>query len=155
MNQTESLIQELRELERQLGVKASKRLDLQLVARLLQRSASFANDCATCQRHLDELQSHLHLLMEHVEQDHTGATIDKKEHLSKIHLISSHLQKDHQLITDGYYTSIYMSLGMSLGLVFGLTVTDNLALGLPIGMSIGLAIGAGLDADAKKKGKVI
>ena len=154
MSEVNQLLNDLEELKKHFGEKESKRLELDLLKRVVQRSAANAEQCDSCRDNLQWLQSHIQDLLAQSRQENP-ATINKKEHHRKIQLITSHLKDEHKLITEGYYASIYMSLGMSLGLLFGLTVMDNLALGLPLGMVIGMAIGAGLDANAKKKGNVI
>ena len=131
--------------------KEVKKLDFDLLQRVIMRLNSF--DCNECGRYLQEIDEHTKMLIE------KGNPVDKsdfKEYHKKISGIISHLEKEHKLVREGYYMSVYMSIGMSIGLVFGLAVFENnIALGLPIGMSIGIAIGSGLDADAKKKGRII
>ncbi|MCI3918858.1 hypothetical protein MO973_01255 [Paenibacillus sp. TRM 82003] len=154
MSQVEHLLHDLKELEAQLGVKESKRLDVNLMRRLIQRSDAFAEGCAACRHNLVELQALVEELKVRSRQESAGAP-GTKEHQHKRKLITSHLKDDHKLVTEGHYTGIYMSLGVSLGLVFGLTIMDNVAIGLPIGLCLGLALGTTMDADARKKGNVL
>ena len=66
----------------------------------------------------------------------------------------SFLIKKYNVISKGYYTSIWMSLGIAIGVSFGVAL-KNIALGIPVGIGIGLAIGGGLQRKAEKEGRVI
>lgn len=138
------------QIKGQVDAKLAARLQLGLIERMARQLATF--DCAECKAMLDELDVQVAMLLAN------HGSIEKpamKMHDKLVSGVQTHLMQKHQLVTEGYYMSIFMSIGMSIGLVFGLTLFGNLALGLPIGLALGLAIGSGLDADAKKKGKVI
>ena len=137
-------------LRNEVDEKLAERLKLDLLERIYKRLYSF--DCNECNKYLNELDDQVR------ELRNKRGLLDKeelKQHTKKIEAMKLHLQKDHKLVPEGHYTSIYISIGVSLGLIFGLTLFHNLALGLPIGMAVGVGVGSGLDADAKKKGKVI
>ncbi|WP_443659185.1 hypothetical protein [Clostridium algidicarnis] len=137
-------------LRNEIDEKLAGRLKLDLLERIYKRLYSF--DCNECNKYLNELDDQVR------ELRNKRGLLDKqelKQHTKKIEAMKLHLQKEHKLVPEGHYTSIYISIGVSLGLIFGLTLFHNLALGLPIGMAVGVGVGSGLDADAKKKGKVI
>lgn len=149
---SEKLMKDIEELKSSINGQAVKKLDLDLLTRIVKKLDSISPECEKCSLTLDELEKHIKQLKDR------GALLnenDFKQNKSKLNDIVSHLQKQHKLVTEGYYLGIYMSLGMSIGLVFGLLIFKNIALGLPIGMCLGIAIGSGMDADAKKKGMVI
>lgn len=146
------LLKELEELKVSVDIQTAKKLNLDLLERIIKRLGEFSPECDECSQSLNELEEYIKQL-----KDKQGG-LDKndlKQNSIKLNSITAHLQKQHKLVTEGCYLSIFMCLGMSIGLVFGLTIFDNIALGLPIGMGIGVAIGSGMDADAKKKGMVI
>ncbi len=128
------------------------KLQLNKCARIIEQLNTYSHDCKECQQLILQLESHLHELKNHLNNQ---GEIDDKIHKQTINQMVSHLEKKHNLISEGYYISIFLSIGICLGMVFGLTIFDDIALGLPIGLGIGIAIGTGLDADAKKKGKTI
>ncbi|MBU3227096.1 hypothetical protein [Clostridium algidicarnis] len=137
-------------LRNEVDEKLAERLKLDLLERIYKRLYSF--DCNECNKVINELDDQVR------ELRNKKGLLDKeelKQHIKKIEAMKLHLQKEHKLVPEGYYTSIYISIGVSLGLIFGLTLFHNVALGLPIGMAVGVGVGSGLDADAKKKGKVI
>jgi len=142
---SKKLRSELDALKERIDGPTAKKLNIQLLKRIILRIETFSTECKDCTGYITELENHLKTLEPHKVKDHNG----------KINKIKTHLQKEHNLLPEGYYLSMYMSLGVSFGLMLGLLFSRNIALGLPLGMSAGVAIGAGMDADAKKKGKTI
>lgn len=140
----------IRQLRQQVYAKHAAKLQLDLLERIARRLDSFA--CEECTAHLAELDRHVAMLASRL-----GALdkAEQKQHDRLVATVKGHLQKAHGLIPEGTYTGIGMTLGMSAGLALGLLFDTYITLGLPIGLSIGLAVGAGLDADARKKEKVI
>lgn len=151
-NLDKELLKELEELKTSIDIQTAKKLNLDLLQRIIKRLGEFSPECDECSQSLNVLEEYIKLLKDKKGQFDKN---DLKQNSIKLNSITSHFQKQHKLVTEGYYLSIFMCLGMSIGLVFGLTIFDNIALGLPIGIGIGVAIGSGMDADAKKKGMVI
>ncbi|WP_229683204.1 hypothetical protein [Virgibacillus oceani] len=149
-------VDKLKTILEEIGNTADKqvvtKLEIEMCNRFIQRLSSFSSDCEVCYQHFITLENHIIQLKDKLDQLAENDFNYQKQTLATI---SSHLQKKHNLVSSGYYLSIYMSLGTSLGVVFGLLIFDNIGMGLPLGMGIGVAIGAGLDADAKKKGKTL
>ncbi len=144
------LLSDLLELKNGIDETKNKKLDLELLERIIKRLHSF--ECEECKKYLKVINGQISIL----KQKHNAIDEkDIKEYNEVKNKIISHLQKEHKLVTKDYYIGIYMSLGITFGLIFGLSVFDNIALGLPIGLSIGLAIGTAKDEEAKKKGLVI
>lgn len=108
--------------------------------------------CAGCRESVAKLTLLLQKLTEKFDQLEIA---DYKELRLLAQKITSHLQKEHKLISETYHTGMFMILGLSIGFIFGLTIFNNPTTGVGTGMVLGVAIGAGLDADAKKKGRVI
>lgn len=148
-NEVEYIKTIIKELRSSVDEATVKKLDLDKSERVVDRLGSFSDGCKECQQQLLELKSHFAKLQEEIQ----ATTV--KEHNKFINDISSHLQKQHKLVAEGTYLAIYLSIGMSIGMALGLTIFDNIGLGMSLGMSMGLALGIGLDADAKKKGKMI
>lgn len=146
------LMEELAEFKANIDDKLAKKLDLELLERMIKRINSFSQECDECNRKLSKLERHINELRRRNGQ---LSKEDFKQHNIIVNNVKEHMQKAHNLVAEGYYMSVYMSLGMSMGLLFGMLLFDNTVLGLPIGMSLGIAIGSGLDADAKKKGRVL
>lgn len=142
---TQQLLDNIEELDGVL--RDVKAWDSELLKRVVNRLASFS-DCAQCSDYLQSLSDHIRDL-----RDRSQASLG--QHKQIVQEIIAHLKKSHGLVESANYTSLYMVLGMNFGLVFGLTVFDNLALGLSLGMCIGVGLGAAMDADIKKKGKII
>ncbi|MDQ0232683.1 hypothetical protein [Metabacillus malikii] len=142
----------INKLKQTVDTQTFKKLELEKCERLVERLTSFSESCEECQRKFIEAEEHFSRLDEHIDQLPTS---EMKEHKQFVSQTVAHFEKEHDLVTEGYYVSLYMSIGLGLGVMFGLTIFDNIGLGIPIGFAIGLAIGSGLDADAKKKGKTI
>lgn len=148
----------------------ARRLELPKIERIVARIVAFSEcegegegegegeDCQKCQgcAGCRESVAKLTLLLQKLTEKYDQLEIaDYKELRLLAQKITSHLQKEHKLISETYHTGMYMTLGLSIGFIFGITVFDNPATGVGTGMVLGVAIGAGLDADAKKKGRVI
>ena len=144
------ILEKIDKLNNQLNDKQGKTLDLDLVKRIVIRLKSF--DCTQCENDLYKLSEYINYIY---ENQNSLERQKLKEYNKFIEQIKTHLQKKHGLFTEGYYLSIYMSLGISVGLMLGLAFFEHWALGMCFGMSTGIAIGSGIDADHKKKGKII
>ena len=77
-----------------------------------------------------------------------------KSYDNSIKRIIGHLKKKHKLVTQGTYKGIGMAVGPAIGAGIGAAI-DNYGAGLAIGTGLGAAIGSALEANAKKKGKII
>lgn len=130
----------------------SRKLNVEMVERIIKRLDSFSSECEECNHYLNELGDYILLHKEELEKLEKNSV---KQYRQMIANITSHLQKNHQLVTQGYYLGIYISLSLSVGLIFGMVIFDNLAIGMSIGMLIGVVIGNSLDENAKKKGLMI
>lgn len=151
MKELDLILKHIAEIERKSDERVKKKLDLLTTKRVAQRLAEFSGSCETCTVMLKDLESNL-------EELAGRATLNKARiaaHKKSLEQYAEHLRKTHNLVKEGYYLGVYVSVGISLGIVFGFAVFDNSGIGVPIGLAIGIAIGTSLDADAKKKGKVI
>lgn len=145
------LLEKLRFLKESSGAKTAKKLNLHMLERCINRSISFAGECNECRNYIVALGELLERLIDELSSHKKDLIRDYHIYLKKL---MSHLQKTHSLIPDGYYMGMWMSLGLGLGVSFG-AAFHNMGIGLPIGLSVGVAIGSGMDANAKKSGKVI
>ena len=148
----EKLIGEIEVLENSYPENLRKKLNFDLLKRIIVRLGSFSSDCQGCLKMKLLFEEHLSRIG---QTPGDLSSVNLKLQKAYINQAIAHLQKAHKLVTSDYYTGLYMSLGISLGLVLGMAVFDNIALGLPIGIGVGIAIGAAMDADAKKNGRVI
>lgn len=152
------LIKEIADIKEGISTKRIKQLNLDLTEKIVYRVSSFASECIECRNYMHKLEADLSDIMKVVYQQEKNPL---KDYFTNSKKITAHLRQKHNLVTEGYYTSVYMSIGIALGLPFGTAfsqVMGNMAfigIGLPIGLSIGLSIGAGLDAKAKKDGLLI
>src|SRR5690625_5348304 len=145
-----------RELQLKESLKAFKididpklvsKLNLEKCERIIDRLTGFLSECEICEAYFTKLDKHLLQLFEQNE------AIDQqrvKAHSQFIGEIETHLIEEHDLITSGYYTSIYMSLGMWIGLLFGLVVFGNIVYVFAFGVCCGFVIGSCIYADASK-----
>ncbi len=131
-----------------------KKYDFELIERIILRLDAIS-ECAECKVFMNEFSS----VIGEMKNDSSG--IINKSYMILRKKVLAHLEKNHQLITQGYYTSIYMAYGVSFGLTFGASFAlllgelSYMGLGLPIGIGIGVSIGAKLDAKAKNGGLII
>ncbi len=135
-----------------LGKKDFKKYKLALLSRVARRVDDFSATCGECQMFKQDITS---LLQEIGYVVGMAMSREKrKSYFRRINIIIKHLQKQHKLVREGQYLGIGLTIGTAIGVAVG-AVSDNVGAGIPIGVGIGVAIGAGLDAKAKKEGKVI
>ncbi len=135
-----------------LGKKDFKKYKLELLSRVARRVDDFSATCGECQIFKQDITS---LLQEIGYVVGMAMSREKrKSYFKTLNKIIKHLQKQHKLVREGYYIGIWIAIGTGIGVAIG-AATDNVGIGTPIGVGIGVAIGAGLDAKAKKDGRVI
>lgn len=143
-------LQENQRLLQSIPYEKHKPLISERLEKVIQHLGSFPQ-CPECNKDVTELNETIEGV---IDQGQLG--VDEAKQLNAvINTILAHLEKEHELLPEGHYISIYLPLGLSLGVAFGLTLLDNIGMGIALGLSLGVAIGASLDADAKKKGKVL
>ena len=149
-NDKDQLNKIIADLGESLDPDTAKKINFQQLDRVRLRLHQFFDECEECQKHT-------HVIIDHIEATNKFSDLNKQE-LKSFHndmkSVVSHMQKRHNLISDGYYVSIYLGLGLIIGIAIG-TSLKNLALGMSIGMLIGVAVGVALDADYRKKGRVL
>lgn len=123
--------------------KNRKKLQLDLLQRIIERMEETYKECDTCQFYQDL-----------IEEIVTKIENSDKTYKKDIRTIKSHLLKQHHLLEEGFYMAIFMSIGVSFGVAFG-TIYDNLPVFMGFGISFGISIGAIIDAIAKKNNKVL
>jgi len=146
------ILEVLSDIAASTDLKLLKRLNIEQIKKVTARIDSYAANCLKCTEYMDDLLR----IIEEIANN--NGQVDEAKIKSLNHLLQvviSHLESVHKLVPEGYYMSIFLSLGMCVGLVFGLAIFDNIAICLPLGLCLGICTGSALDADAKKKGKVI
>src|SRR5690606_3669979 len=132
--QIEALINLLDDIKGAVDKKAAANLELNKWKSMIQGLYSLASNCEECSKQLQGVEEYLTQLKEKANH---SEEIDYTKHKLRYHNISNHLTKQHEIITSGYYLSIFMSIGSGLGLVFGMLIFDNMILGLVFGAAIG------------------
>lgn len=138
--------------------KSLKRIDKDLLVRIILRLKTLSVDCEECGRLSEKLFAHIN--------KHKQGSFQKKDYSVYQRLINEitlHLYKKHGLVKKGYYAGAFMTLGMStgagLGIALGTALFENIAIGMSMGLCfglvIGLSLGAAKDGQAKKKGLII
>ncbi len=137
--------------------KYSKRIDKNLLVRIVLRLKSLSGGCEECAALTSKLSEYIK------KHKQGGFQQDYAVYKRLINETTLHLNKKHGLVKEGYYIGAFMSLGISigagLGVAFGISVLGNIALGIPLGccfgLCAGLVLGSAKDAEAKKKGLII
>ncbi len=140
----------LDELKASLDPKKVKSLNIQLFERAIRRAVALQEECDACKNFLPGAAGVIDEMLTQVKEDKVKY---KEYQIFYKHLIS-HMQQTHKLVSEGSYLGMWISLGLAIGLSFG-TMISNISLGIPIGLVMGVAIGTSMDADAKKKGRII
>ena len=127
-----------------------KKRRLDYILRVTQKVADFSQTCEECRNFQAEITNLIHDM-----GSMAPATKKvKSNYRVKIKKISSHLAKIHKLSYKGQYIGLGLSIGIGIGASIGSAI-DNTAVGIGAGVGIGIAIGSALEANARKKGKVI
>ena len=144
----DTLLKDLRRLQRKVGEKQAKRLNLELLHRAAKRIGDFAGDCRQCKEYLQQLDSHVDTL-KNLQGELDRATARKHQRL--IQGIVAHMQRKHRLVAEGYYLGVYLSMGIGLGFALGITLFNNVIIGLAVGIAGGIALGSARDRRASRK----
>ena len=128
----------------------NKKFKVNLLIRLAKRIDSFSAECNDCQHFRNDINR----LTDCISRLPQANKEKRKTYFKSINSIVKHLQKHHKLISDGQNVGAGLGIGMAIGAGIG-TSLNNTSIGVSIGMCFGIAIGSGLDAKAKKEGKVI
>jgi hypothetical protein len=133
-----------------LGKKDIKKYKLDYLARVARRIAGLSKECGECQK----FQGDISKLVQDLGGLVQSSKEEKKNYDRKIKEITSHLQKKHKLVAEGTYVGFGIALGPAIGVAIG-SGMGNVGAGIGIGVGIGVVIGSGLEAKAKKDGKII
>lgn len=139
-----------------LTPKEVKNYKLDLLLRLARRVADFSEECGQCQVFQPDI----------TQMGQELGTLSKRSkdvrraYARKIKLIVRHLQSRHKLVTEGRYRNRGMIIGSGVGAALGGILSAagagaGFGAGAGLGAGLGMTIGAGLDAKAKKDGRVI
>lgn len=146
------IVENLENLKKSVDVKSTKKLNLHLSERVIERLLSFMGECEECRAALEKLNNNIeHIIAEHGQLKKADFIVHKK----LVSEVISHLTKKHKLVTEGYYMNIFLLIFLGAGYIFGQIIFDNISIGMSFGLSFGIIIGSILDSSAKKKGLVI
>ncbi len=139
-----------------LTPKEVKKYKLDLLLRLARRVADFSEECGQCQ----VFQPDITQMGQELGTLSKRSKDARRAYARKIKLIVRHLQSRHKLVTEGRYRKLGMAIGSGVGAAFGGILSAagagaGLGGGAGIGAGLGMTLGAGLDAKAKKDGRVI
>jgi hypothetical protein len=112
--------------------------------------AEFSPTCEECHKFQTDITNLIHEMGSMAPA--TGEA--KSSFRTRIKNITSHLSKKHKLSFQGQHIGLGLSIGIGIGVSIGSAV-DNIAVGVGAGVAIGIAIGSALEANARRKGKVI
>ena len=129
--------------------RTQKSFKIKTLYRVIEETERHQENCEVCRAHVEQLSALVDKL-ESALKNHE----ERSDYLGDLKAMQQHFHKNHGFITEGYYTSLGISLGLCLGVALALSIFDNIAF-MALGLPIGLGIGSSMDADAKKKGKVI
>ena len=127
-----------------------KKYKLDYLTRVAKRIADLSKECDECQK----FQSDISKLAQDLAGMVQSSKQEKKKYNRKIKDITSHLQKKHKLYAEGTFVGFGIALGPAIGVAIG-SGMGNVGAGIGIGIGIGVVIGSGLEAKAKKDGKII
>lgn len=151
---SEQMLNKIKEMKSNKGKSTNKyfkRIDFDFLERLWDRLNGYSDNCSICMELIPQINS----LIEYIYSNQNQ--LDSKyiaEYNKMLITVTNHLEKEHKLIREGHYIGMYMPLGVCFGVTFGI-IFNNISIGISFGMLFGVAIGSLMDADAKKKGKII
>ena len=140
----------IRGLKAVLSEQEYKKRKLDYILRLIQRIANFSPTCEECYKYQGEITNLINEMRTMAPSSNTA----KRNNRTKIKTIVNHLSKKHKLSFPGQHIGFGLSIGIGIGVSAG-SAMDNIAMGIGIGVGIGMAIGSALEANTRKKGKVI
>jgi hypothetical protein len=140
----------LESIKHNLDKKELKRCKLHNLERIVRRVVEFAENCAVCQQQqhlLDELIDALGGPLQ-------SSKIELKVYYKKLRTLTTHMTRKHNLRAEGSFLALGLALGPAIGVSLG-TAMQNIGVGIAIGTGLGIALGSGLEARAKREGRII
>jgi len=140
----------IRGLKAVLSEREYKKRKLDRILRVTQRIADFSPTCEECHKYQDDITNFIYEMGSMAP----ASKQTKNNYRIKIKNITSHLSKKHKLSYKGQHLGFGLSVGIGIGVSIG-SAMENIAIGVAIGVAIGLTVGSALEANARKKNKVI
>jgi hypothetical protein len=130
--------------------KNNKNLKLESLERIIRRIAEFSPTCTDCQRYQPMIDDILHSLGGQLQSSRE----DRRTYYKNLRELTTHMTKKHHLRAAGTFIALGLSMGPGIGISLGVAM-GNIGAGLAIGTGFGLVLGSGLEARAKREGKII
>jgi hypothetical protein len=146
----DGIVKEVDQQKLRLSKKGQKKYKVNSLLRVAKRVAEFSEECEECR----SFQGEIDALVPRLGSAEQFSKEERKEYSRTHKSLMEHLQKRHKLIPEGYYIGLGLVFGPAVGVAIG-TALDSIGVGIGVGVGVGIAIGSGLDAKAKKEGKVI
>jgi hypothetical protein len=146
----QSTLEALQACRQTLDAKTRKRLQLDLLQRAVLRVAELSEQCSECHRLQGEL---MEMACFPSRTDHASKS-EMKTYRKKLRGLTEHLHKAHKLLPSGTYIGLGIVLGTAIGISLG-SIMENIGTGIAIGTGMGVAIGSGLEARAKREGRIL
>lgn len=143
-------LEALRGYRHTLDAKTRKRCRLDLMQRAVMRVAEFSEHCSECQH----LQHELTDIATFPSRTDRAAKSEMKTYRKKLRGLTEHLHKAHKLLPQGTYFGLGIILGTAIGISLG-NLMQIIGAGIAIGTGMGVAIGSGLEARAKREGRIL
>lgn len=121
---------------------------------LLKKVISLVPSKVKSETDLFTFQEKIEGILRDMPKDRSFKLKDIRHYRNRVNSLKMYLNKKYQLVTKGYYISVFLPIGLAIGMPLGL-LFDNLALGPAFGLPIGIMIGGILEARAKKEGRII
>lgn len=144
-----TFIETLDKVEQRLSDKEKRKLYLDTLRRLVNKTSSKEDD---------ELTRLLEELFESLKSESNTENSYRKAYLKQFNHVKKYVKDTWGFVAKGTVVGEHMALGVGLGLVFGAAFsfinTGFIAIGLPIGIAIGLSVGSHKESELEKDGKL-
>jgi len=143
-------LERLESIKHNLDKKEIKQFKLLNLERIVYRVAEFSGTCPECQQNQGLVNELIHASGGPIQ----SSKIERKVYYKKLRTLTTHMTKKHNLRAEGSFLALGLALGPAIGVSLG-TAMQNIGAGIAIGTGLGLALGSGLEARAKREGRII
>ncbi len=125
-----------------------KKLKLDSLEDVVSKLDQYSDGCEECNKLLNRFKSEI---LDELKSLNSSKQNNYQENIKSIF---THLRTTHNVVTKGFFVSIYLPVGIAIGFLIG-SIINEILIGFAIGIVIGFIVGYVIDAVARKNGFVI
>ncbi len=147
-NTKKELVAEINNIKSNVLPGDLKKLKLDSLEDIVSKLDQFTDGCEECNKLLNRFRPDI------LDELKSFNSSKQNKYQQNMKGMLTHLRTKHNVVTKGFFVSIYLPVGIAFGFLIG-SIINNLVVGFAVGIAVGLIVGAVIDTIARKNGFVI